>query len=173
MWALPSRSDPTWIEPLPALNSTKDVGQDKKRMVSKGSAFGGVEGRSPSPFLPSGSAAGRCRTDVGGFVREVHRGVCGEEAGGFEHEAGVFDGHDGEVLGLAHVRMAEAVPHHDIGVFDVAVGGDVGGEAGAALVLVGVVAGGEAFFRGVGGDPDVFRREAGAVVDGAAFLGKQ
>lgn len=59
--------------------------------------------------VPGGRVHGHLAGWVLG-VRDVDGGVAGEEAEGFEGEAAVLDGHDGEVLDAHQVGHSEAVP---------------------------------------------------------------
>ena len=68
------------------------------------------------------------------------------------------------------MRVAEAVPQHDVLVLDVAVLRDISRQAVTAGMLVRIVAAGVALVRIEGRDPDVLGRKAAALRTLAALL---
>ena len=76
-----------------------------------------------------------------GWRRKIERGVGVEESVGPEQEADRGDRHHRPVLDARDVRLAEGVPDDQVGRGDVAVGLRPAGQAVAAGVLVGIVAG--------------------------------
>src|SRR5581483_10387415 len=71
----------------------------------------------------------------------VEGGIAIEEADRDEAEAGVLHRHDRPILGARQVGHAEGVPHHDVGVDDLAILGRPFWQSGPADMLIGVVTG--------------------------------
>src|SRR5260370_3768813 len=108
---------------------------------------------------------GRARLAVRGRARgHVERRILVEEPDRLEHEPGPFGWHDRPVLGPGDVVTAAGIAERNVGVLDRAVGFRPGGEPGATRVLVRVIACREPLIGMEGGDPQVLRREYGALV---------
>ena len=116
----------------------------------------------------------RHRDAMGVLVcRQIHRRVGVEEAARLQGEARIFDRHHREILRLADMGQAEAVPEDEVLIVDRPVLRRIARQPVASRVLVRIVAPGIALLRRITGDPDMLRREAGACPHRAALLGEQ
>ncbi len=95
--------------------------------------------------------------------RHIQSGVAIEEAYRLQREPNVRHRHNRPVFGTDDVVSAESIPDDDIGILERAIGPCVGGQPGAACVLLRVITRGETFARIVASDPEMIGDEATAL----------